>query len=266
MSVLSDRHFHDEQAAYDFVEARIWPNGPVCPHCGGVERLGKLGGKSTRIGTYKCYQCRKPFTVKIGTIFEASHVPMHYWLQAIFLMASSKKGISANQLHRTLGVTYKTAWFMEMRLREAMRDGTLPVFGGEGKIVEADYHANALRLVADRKKIELPHLAWHEGAAMGSVVGVLKKLDDYDHDREFVIVPPIGDPVTCTFPDSMLGEMGQYWSKIVKVNGILRYRSGSPFPASVEVSAGGVELYRRSPRRTLSQMRGVFAALCSSHT
>lgn len=128
----------------------------------------------------------------------------------------------------------------------------------EKVVFDADYHANALRLVADRKKIELPHLAWHEGAAMGSVVGVLKKLDDYDHDREFVIVPPIGDPVTCTFPDSMLGEMGQYWSKIVKVNGILRYRSGSPFPASVEVSAGGVELYRRSPRRTLSQMRGVF--------
>jgi transposase-like protein len=102
MSVLSDRHFHDEAAAYRFVEARIWPNGPICPHCGGVERISMMGGKSTRIGTYKCYQCRKPFTVKIGTIFEASHVPMHHWLQAIYLMASSKKGVSANQLHRTL--------------------------------------------------------------------------------------------------------------------------------------------------------------------
>lgn len=138
MSVLSDRHFHDEAAAYRFVEVRIWPNGPVCPHCGGVERIGKMGGKSTRIGTYKCYQCRKPFTVKIGTIFEASHVPMHYWLQAIFLMASSKKGISANQLHRTLGVTLKTAWFMAHRIREAMREGGLGPLGGEGKIVEAD--------------------------------------------------------------------------------------------------------------------------------
>lgn len=138
MSVLSDRHFHDETEAYKFVEARIWPNGPVCPHCGGVERISKMEGKSTRIGAYKCYQCRKPFTVKIGTIFEASHVPMHHWLQAIFLIASSKKGISSNQLHRTLGVTLKTAWFMSHRIREAMRDGNLGPLGGNGEIVEVD--------------------------------------------------------------------------------------------------------------------------------
>lgn len=138
MSVLSAPHFHDEAEAYKFVEARIWPEGPVCPHCGGVERISKMGGKSTRIGAYKCYQCRKPFTVKIGTIFEASHVPMHHWLQAIFLMASSKKGISSNQLHRTLGVTLKTAWFMSHRIREAMRDGKLGPLGGNGSIVEAD--------------------------------------------------------------------------------------------------------------------------------
>jgi len=138
MSILSAKHFHDEAAAYRFVEARIWPEGPVCPHCGGVERIGKMGGKSTRIGTYKCYQCRKPFTVKVGTIFESSHVKMHLWLQAIFLMASSKKGISANQLHRTLGVTLKTAWFMAHRTREAMREGGLGPLGGNGKIVEAD--------------------------------------------------------------------------------------------------------------------------------
>jgi transposase-like protein len=138
MSVLSDRHFHDEAAAYKFVEARIWPNGPVCPHCGGVDRISKMKGKSTRIGAYKCYQCRAPFTVKIGTIFEASHVKLHLWLQAIFLMASSKKGISSNQLHRTLGVTLKTAWFMSHRIREAMRDGNLGPLGGNGLIVEAD--------------------------------------------------------------------------------------------------------------------------------
>lgn len=137
-SVLSDKHFHDEAAAYKFVEARVWPNGPVCPHCGGVERISPMKGKSTRIGTYKCYQCRKPFTVKIGTVFESSHVPLHLWLQAMFLMASSKKGVSSNQLHRTLGVTLKTAWFMSHRLREAMRDGSLSPMGGNGKIVEAD--------------------------------------------------------------------------------------------------------------------------------
>lgn len=138
MSVLSQKHFHDEKAAYKFVEARIWPNGPTCPHCGGVERISLMKGKSTRIGAYKCYQCRKPFTVKVGTIFESSHVKMHLWLQAIFLMASSKKGISANQLHRTLGVTLKTAWFMSHRIREAMRAGSFGPLGGEGQIVEAD--------------------------------------------------------------------------------------------------------------------------------
>lgn len=136
-SALSAKHFHDEEAAYAYVEARVWPTGPVCPHCGGVERLGKLGGKSTRVGTYKCYQCRKPFTVKIGTIFEASHVPLHIWLQAIYLIAGSKKGISSNQLHRTLGVTLKTAWFLSHRIREAMRSDHGP-FGVGGGIVEAD--------------------------------------------------------------------------------------------------------------------------------
>jgi transposase-like protein len=137
-SVLSDKHFHDEAAAYRFVEKRVWPDGPVCPHCGGVERISKMKGESTRIGTYKCYQCRKPFTVKVGTVFEASHVKLHLWLQAIFLMASSKKGVSSNQLHRTLGVTLKTAWFMSHRIREAMRFGVLEPMGGAGRIVEAD--------------------------------------------------------------------------------------------------------------------------------
>src|ERR671916_712071 len=137
-SALSAPHFHKEEAAYAYVEARVWPQGPVCPHCGGVERVGKLAGKSTRVGVYKCYQCRKPFTVKIGTIFEASHVPLHMWLQAIYLIAGSKKGISSNQLHRILGVTLKTAWFMSHRIREAMRSGDLSPFGSDGGAVEVD--------------------------------------------------------------------------------------------------------------------------------
>ena len=138
MSVLSRPEFHNEEAAYAYVEARIWANGRACPHCGVVERSGKLGGKSTRVGTYKCYACRKPFTVKIGTIFEASHVPMNLWLQAIYLMCASKKGISSNQLHRTLGVTLKTAWFMSHRIRESMRtDGSMN-FGAGGGVVEVD--------------------------------------------------------------------------------------------------------------------------------
>lgn len=138
MSILSAPYFHNEEAAYEFVESRLWPNGPVCPHCGGCERVRKMGGKSTRIGTYKCYDCRKPLTVKVGTIFESSHVALRLWLQAIFLIASSKKGISSNQLHRTLGVTLKTAWFMSHRIREAMKSNDIFPFGEDGGTVEVD--------------------------------------------------------------------------------------------------------------------------------
>ena len=139
-SVISDKHFHDERAAYAYVEARIWPDGPVCPHCGNADpsRMKLFAGKSTRLGVRQCNECRKPFTVKIGTIFESSHVPLRIWLQAIHMICSSKKGISSNQLHRTFGVTLKTAWFMSHRLREAMRSGDLAPMGGAGSIVEAD--------------------------------------------------------------------------------------------------------------------------------
>lgn len=137
-SILSSPHFHNEEAAYAYIEAQVWPKGPVCPHCGGQERIGKLNGKSTRIGMYKCYVCKKPFTVKMGTIFEDSHLPLRLWLQAIYLLSASKKGFSANQLHRTLGVTLKTAWFLGHRIREAMREGEMAPFGSGGGIVESD--------------------------------------------------------------------------------------------------------------------------------
>lgn len=138
MSILSRPEFHNEETAYAYVEARVWANGRFCPHCGEAERTSKMAGKSTRIGTYKCYSCRKPFTVKINTIFESSHVPMNLWLQAIYLICASKKGISSNQLHRTLGVTLKTAWFMSHRIREAMRDDNIGTFGAGGGGVEVD--------------------------------------------------------------------------------------------------------------------------------
>lgn len=137
MSILSNPYFHNEEAAYEFVESKVWPNGPTCPRCEGSERITKMEGASTRIGTYKCRACRKPFTVKVGTIFEASHVKMQLWLQAICLISSSKKGISANQLHRTLGVTLKTAWFMSHRIRVAMKSDNSNDFGSGGGFVEA---------------------------------------------------------------------------------------------------------------------------------
>ena len=123
-SNLSAPHFHNEEAAYSYVEARLWPNGPVCPHCGADgAKIGALTGKTARPGLRKCYGCRKQFTVKIGTIFEDSHAPLRLWLQAVYLICSSKKGISTRQLQRTLGVGMKTAWFMGHRIRHAMDPG-----------------------------------------------------------------------------------------------------------------------------------------------
>jgi transposase-like protein len=143
-SILDQPHFHDEAAAFAKLESIVWPNGPICPHCGGIGRFYDLQGVKdkkgrVRLGLKKCGQCRGQFTVRKNTVFESSHVPLHIWFQAAFLMCSSKKGISSNQLHRTLGVTLKTAWFMSHRLREAMREGKLPYpLGGEGKFVESD--------------------------------------------------------------------------------------------------------------------------------
>ena len=141
MSLLSQKHLQNEEAAYAWVEARVWPEGPVCPHCREKTRVSKMQGKATRIGLHKCYACRKQFRVTVGTIFEKSHVALHLWLQAFYLIAGSKKGISSNQLHRTLGVTLKTAWFMGHRIREAMRAGSLSPpsqMGGAGEVVEVD--------------------------------------------------------------------------------------------------------------------------------
>lgn len=136
MSVLSAPYFHDEAAAYAELEATLWPHGPVCPKCGGLDRITTV--KGGRIGLYRCGPCKRQFTVKVGTVFESSHVPLNLWLQAVYLMCSSKKGISSHQLMRILDVQYKTAWFMTHRIREAMKSGNLPPMGGVGVTVEID--------------------------------------------------------------------------------------------------------------------------------
>ena len=141
MSILSVPFFHDEVAAIAKLESIIWPTGPVCVHCGETGRVGRLNGKSTKTGTLKCYACKKKFSVTVRTVFEDSHVPVHQWLQAVYLICSSKKGFSSHQLMRTMDVQYKTAWFMSHRIREAMKEpgwreaGPL---GGTGATVETD--------------------------------------------------------------------------------------------------------------------------------
>src|SRR3984957_3075437 len=122
--VLAAEHFQNEDAAFAHVEAAMWPNGPVCPKCGTIGRAGRLEGKSTRPGLWKCYACRKPFTVRMGSIFESSHVPLHVWLQVIHLMNSSKKGFATRQIQRTLECSMKTAWFLGHRVRECMKELT----------------------------------------------------------------------------------------------------------------------------------------------
>src|SRR5689334_4534431 len=122
-SFLDCAHFKDEDAAYAWVEARLWAKGRVCPHCGGVDNSTRLRGASTRMGVYKCREkrCRKPFTVKVNTIFHDSHMPLHIWLQAMFLLTASKKRVPLNQLARTLGVTLKSAWLLSHRIQQAIK-------------------------------------------------------------------------------------------------------------------------------------------------
>lgn len=150
-SVLKEAYFHDEEAAFVALEGIMWPEGkpPHCPHCGMADKCNRLAVQTSKpskrnpkgkpvYGLWKCYACRQQFTVRKGTIFEESRLELHLWFQAAFLMCSSKKGVSANQLHRTLGVTLKTAWFLAHRLREAMAEGVLNPFGSGGGAVEAD--------------------------------------------------------------------------------------------------------------------------------
>jgi len=138
MSDFSNPIFHDEAKARKWLEARLWPDGPICPHCGTVDEATLMKGKSTRPGLYQCNACRKPFTVTVGTLYERSKIPLHKWLAATHLMMASKKGMSALQVGRMLGVSKKTAWFLCHRIRESLRDAGPSSLGGEGKTVEAD--------------------------------------------------------------------------------------------------------------------------------
>jgi transposase-like protein len=140
MSDLTNPIFHDEDVAREWLEARIWANGRICPHCGSVSQSTLMQGKSHRSGLYQCNACREPFTVTVGTLYERSHIPLHKWLAATHLLMASKKGMSAMQIHRMLGVSYKSAWFMMHRIRESLRETVAHngPLGGENKVVEAD--------------------------------------------------------------------------------------------------------------------------------
>ena len=158
MSVLSKPYFHDEEAAFRYLESIVWAGGKSCPHCGAVDRLTAVKAnpeKRIRVGLHRCGHCKGQFTVKVGTVFEHMRLPLHKALQAVYLMTSSKKGISSHQLHRVLEITYKSAWFLSHRIREAMRDGDLAPFGVGGGIVEIDEnfigHDKTIKAAGEKK-------------------------------------------------------------------------------------------------------------------
>lgn len=170
---LTDPIFTDEAAAREHLEKTRWPNGPYCPHCGNSdpERITKLEGKSHRPGLYQCNECLGHFTVTVGSVMERSHIPLHKWVLGFHLMAASKKGVSAHQLHRMLGVTYKTAWFMAHRIRTAMTDANPGPLGGEGKVVEADetYTGNKAGNKARRNN------GWRAGGEQWKVLSLVER-------------------------------------------------------------------------------------------
>lgn len=181
--------FTNENAAREAMEAVLWPNGPRCPRCGSLEHIGKVSG--ARAGLYRCGPCKRQFTVTVGTIFERSKVPLSKWWLAVHLMASSKKGMSAHQLHRMLGVTYETAWFMEHRIRLAMASGDFSPMGGEGAIVEIDEtfigrksdmpvrrgytHKDAVMTLVERRPVGARARSFHvEGTAAADLLPIIK--------------------------------------------------------------------------------------------
>ena len=171
--------FTDADAARVYLEAQRWPDGPVCPHCGVVNEATALKGEAHRSGVYQCNACREQFTVTVGTVFERSKIALNVWLYATHLLCSSKKGMSSHQLHRMLGVTYKTAWFMTHRIREAMADKNAGPIGGEGKIVEADEtyfgRTETPKMGARRAKEGRPYLKRKGPLSKNAVVALVER-------------------------------------------------------------------------------------------
>jgi transposase-like protein len=179
MNAFAAPHFHDEAAAREMIEQTRWPDGPICSHCGTINHAYAVSG---RAGLYRCAEkeCRKDFTCTTGTVMERSRIPMHKWLMGFYLMSASKKGVSAHQLHRALGITYQSAWFMAHRIREAMRDGGLSgPLGGGGKIVEADetYYGRTKKKRTLLKPRQVPYTkkGWKDKGSARPVVALVER-------------------------------------------------------------------------------------------
>lgn len=258
-SFLSCPHLHDEAEAYKFVEARLWPNGTECPRCKETKRVSPMKGNSTRVGVYKCYACRKQFTVKIGTVFEASNLPLHKWLQAIYLMCSSKKRISSNQLGRTLGIQVRSAWFLSHRIREAMRTGSLVPMTG---IVEVDE-----TFIGRKKGAPVRRGGGHKHAVLSLVErGGEARTVHVENVKTRTVVPIVNDNVarearvmtdTALQYENQLGHFAEHETVNHSAEEYVRYRKGQPM-----VSTNTVESYFALFRRG---MRGVYQHCSEKH-
>ncbi len=277
MSVLNREYFHDEAAAFAKLESLLWPNGPVCPKCGNSHRIYALEGVRSkpskknpegivRHGLKKCSACRQQFTVRMGTIFESSHIPLHKWLQAVHLLCSSKKGISSHQLHRTLEITYEAAWFMSHRIREAMRTGALDVpMGGQGStgIVEADE-----TFIGRKKGVETPKGgASHKHAVLGLVErgGKVKTVHIEDVKAD-TIVPIVKENISKE-ARIMSDDAATYYKKLDDFAGhdtvnhsaeeYVRYEDGQP-PIHTNTIEGYFSIFKRG-------MKGVYQHCSEKH-
>lgn len=260
MSVLSKPYFHDEAKAFEYLESILWADGIVCPHCGVIGgKVYKLDGNTTRLGLKKCGECRKQFTVKVGTVFEHGRMPLNKMLQAVFLMTSSKKGISAHQLHRTLEVSYKTAWFLAHRIREAMRSGDLAPFGGEGGVVEVDEtfigrKQGTLKARGTAHKIPVLSLVHRESGQCRSFV-----VDDVSRETLLPIVLQNVDRETYIMTDEAAQYRGQF-RRIFLGHGTVNHGAGEYGRGRVHTNTveGSFSVFKRG-------MKGVYQHCSEKH-
>jgi len=203
-SIFEAPEFRDPDAARAVLEAELWPDGPVCPHCGSLKHYA-----TKKAGRFRCGEpeCRKDFTVTTKTVMESSHIPLHQWLQGFHLAASSKKGFSAHQLHRTLKISYKAAWFMEHRIREAMRTGGLAPLGGEGKTVEVDEtYYGPVKRPRTRTKAGKPYKTTQGGMGPANKRIVLSLIERGGSVRSFHIPHATKDVVMKIVKDNVAHE------------------------------------------------------------
>ena len=263
---LSAEHFQTEEAAFAYVEAKLWANGPVCHHCGETSRIGRLQGKTNRAGLYKCYACRKPFTVRMGTIFELSHVPLRVWLQVMYLVCSSKKGISTNQIQRTLQCSMKTAWFLTHRIRECMKETHAIVgpLGGAGSTIEADeitkngYDGDKAPVIRG-SAFKALNATSADSPDAKPILDLVKAMDDYFPDPVRELDKPFLMPIEDIFSIEGRGTVvtGRIERGKVKVNEEVEVVGLKPTAKTVVT---GIEMFNKS----LDEGRQATTPVCSS--